>query len=376
MDRDAGSVLTQNYVHLIQELGFHVLFVSTHDDRDAARYRDALSANGVTVLDATGRRPAALELLETAGSSIELAYLSRVNSGGAYIEDVIRHCPDARIVFNTVDLHFLRDERASQLAGSRLGMYAAAAMREREVLVSRLADATIVVSSVEKTILEDSAPGARVYWCPLMQDVVGRSSDFAERSGVAFIGGYRHQPNVDAVEYFLDEIWPSVHAAMPGIQFFAIGADMPSHLRQRADEGFVAVGHVDELRPWLERVRLTVAPLRFGAGVKGKVLSSLAHGVPCIMTTVSAEGMDAVESGSVITDDTAAFAEQVVRLHRDAKAWREYSEAGMGWIDANVSLASGRQRLHRLLADIGVPVPEHVASASHAAMADPGDVAA
>jgi hypothetical protein len=333
------------------------MFVSTHDGKDAGPYREALVRTGATVLDGTGRRRAVTDLLESAGSRIELAYLSRVNSGGSYLEDVIRHCPDARIVFNTVDLHFLREERAAQLAGDRVAMYAAAAIREREIHVARMADATIVVSSAEKAILEQAAPGARVYWCPLMQDVVGRSNGFAERSGVAFIGGYRHHPNMDAVEYFLDEIWPAVRAELPDVQFFAIGADMPSQLRERADGGFVAVGHVDDLRPWLERVRLTVAPLRYGAGVKGKVLSSLAHGVPCIMTAIGAEGMDAVEAGSVTAEDARSFAEQVIRLHQDGVAWERYSDAAMRWIDDNVSVASGRLRLRRLLVDIGVTFP-------------------
>ena len=187
---------------------------------------------------------------------------------------------------------------------------------------------------------------------------------FAKRSGVAFVGGYRHDPNVDAVRWFLADVWPSVRRALPMADFFAIGADMPSELRRRDDDGFVAVGHVKDLTPWLERVRITVAPLRYGAGAKGKVVSSLARGVPCVATPIGAEGMEASGRGIVSADDAEAFATAVVRLHNDEAEWERQSDAGLQWVEATTSLRMAHERLTDLLLDISAPVPVDTTAAS------------
>jgi glycosyltransferase involved in cell wall biosynthesis len=364
-ERDAGSVLTHHYVQLFQDLGYHVHFVATHDDGEADPYRQDLAQRGVTVLDASSRARDVVDMLEADGSRIDVAFLSRVHAGGSHLEEVRRHCRDAPIIFNTVDLHFLREERAARLAADRVALYHAAALREREIHVARQADATLVVSSAEQPILESLAPGARVVWCPLIQDPVGRTNGFAGRSGMAFIGGYRHGPNVDAVTSFLDDIWPSIRAALPGARFYAIGADMPPAIRDRTDDGFVPVGHVVDLAPWLERVRLTVAPLRYGAGLKGKVLSSLACGVPSVVTGIAAEGMPAQGAGIVVADEPDAFTAAVVRLHEDAAVWMGHSDEALRWIESTTSTRRGRERLRDLLAELGAPIPTD-------AMAAPG----
>ena len=363
-DRDAGSVLTLHYVRLFQDLGYHVHFVATQDDSEGARYRKSLAASGATVLDASTDSAAVLGLLEAAGPRFAAVLLSGISVAGRYLDEIQGQCRDARTIFLTHDLHFLREERAAMLAGDRVGMYRAAGTRELEIHVARTADATIVVSSVEQDILEAAAPGARVFWCPLIQDVVGRVNGFAKRSGVAFVGGYRHGPNVDAVRWFLADVWPSVRRALPMADFFAIGADMPSELRRRDDDGFVAVGHVKDLTPWLERVRITVAPLRYGAGAKGKVVSSLARGVPCVATPIGAEGMEASGRGIVSADDAEAFATAVVRLHNDEAEWERQSDAGLQWVEATTSLRMAHERLTDLLLDISAPVPVDTTAAS------------
>jgi glycosyltransferase involved in cell wall biosynthesis len=355
-DRDAGSVLVEQYIRLFQGFGYHVLFFALRDDEISAKDRGALEASGVTVVDVRAGQADLDALLATDGQRVDVAFLSRVTVAGHHVDDVARLCPRARIIFNTQDLHFLREERAARLIEDRVGLYRAASTRELEIHAVRMADATIVVSQVEKGILEAAVPGAAVYWCPLIQEVVGRTNGFGVRSGIAFVGGYRHLPNVDALYFFLDEVWPLIHEAAPAMRFYAIGADMPDGLRGRRDPGFVPVGQVPELAPWFERVRLTVAPLRFGAGMKGKVLSSLAHGVPCVATSVAAEGMDGPGRGILVADGARDLAKAILRLHEDAASWEALADAGLSWVDSNVSVRLGRERLRGMLADLGSPV--------------------
>ena len=131
-DRDAGSVLVQQYVGLFEQLGYHVHFVALRDDGRSPRHRKALAATGATVVDIKADHEGVIDLLERDGARIDVAFLSRVSVAGPHIEEVARHCPSARIIFNTQDLHFLREERAAQLARDRIGMYKAARLRELE----------------------------------------------------------------------------------------------------------------------------------------------------------------------------------------------------------------------------------------------------
>jgi glycosyltransferase involved in cell wall biosynthesis len=356
-DRDAGSVLMDQYVRLFQGLGYHTHFAAVADTPGSGPYRRALTASGATVLDEREPGSSLSEFLRDEGSRVSVAFLSRVNVGGLYLNDVIHHCRDARTIFLTHDLHFLREGRAAELTGDRAGKFEAARMRELEIYVARMADATIVVSDLEKDLLETVAPGARVHLLPLIQDAIQRVNGFEERSGVAFIGGYRHAPNADAVEFFLDEIWPRVRAELPDVRFHAIGPDLPDHLREREGDGFVATGHAPELRSWFERIRLTVAPIRFGAGVKGKVLQSLAHGVPCVASAIAAEGIPEA-AGLVVSEEPEAFADAVVRLHRQRSDWQKHADAGPRWIEANTSSEQGHARLVGLLRELGAPLPK------------------
>ena len=356
-DRDAGSLLMHHFVRLFQDLGYHVHYVAIASDRASSRYRTALASTGATLQDASTNQMPLIDLLENEGSRVSVALMSRVTVGGHFIEDILRNCHHARTIFETHDLHFLRAERTARLAGDRVGLFEAAALREMETYVARMSDVTLVVSTFEKALLEEVAPGARVRLFPLIHDAVGRKNGFASRAGLAFIGGYRHQPNIDALLYFLDEIWPLVRQSLPGVKFLAVGADMPEDLRRRDEEGFVAVGHVEDLAAFLDGVRLTVAPLRIGAGVKGKVISSLAHGVPCIVSPIAAEGIEALDSGTVLAADPRAFARAIVELHEDAAGWQAHSDAALRWVATNVSVRRARERLRDLLAELGSPLP-------------------
>jgi hypothetical protein len=171
-----------------------------------------------------------------------------------------------------------------------------------------------------------------------------------------FVGGFGHHPNPDAVRFFLDQVLPLIRAEAPELTFHVVGGGLPDDLRARTGEGtgVVVHGQVSELGPIYAAVRMTVAPLRFGAGLKGKVLESLLHGVPCVTTTVGAEGFGA-ESGRelMVADDPAAFAEAVLRVHREDDLWERLSESGLALARREFSLEANGHRLAGILAAVG-----------------------
>ena len=209
------------------------------------------------------------------------------------------------------------------------------------------------MSDEEARLLNERAPGGNIVTIPLIRDIPGRTRRFEKRDGIGFIGGYKHSPNIDAVLYFLDEIWPLIRRKIPDVTFHLMGADMPDELKCRKDPGLSVIGKVDDLSDSFERLRLTVAPLRYGAGAKGKVVTSLSHGVPCVVTPVAAEGMGVGEASAVLIGrDPKEFAAQVINAYLDPAVWNDLSDRGLRLMQEKYSFSAGMQNVENVLASI------------------------
>jgi len=171
-----------------------------------------------------------------------------------------------------------------------------------------------------------------------------------------FIGGYQHPPNVDAVLYFENEIFPLIRQHIPGVKFYIIGSRPPTELEQLAGHDITVTGYVEDLTELMEGCRLSVVPLRYGAGIKGKVGFSLSHGVPCVVSPAGAEAMD-LESGreTLIAESPRDFAAAVIRLYQDKELWETLSQNGIDYVRRHYSFAAGRCRVAEILGKIGVP---------------------
>jgi glycosyltransferase involved in cell wall biosynthesis len=357
-DRDSGSLDAINFIEMFQSFEYQVVFIAAGEFSLDTPARNAIEALGVYCVS-TPEYASVEDFLRAAASELDICFLSRVDSGGHYVEMVKRLCWGAKIIFNTVDLHHVREEREARLKQDRRALNVAHGTRERELAIARLADATIVVSREEESLLHKAIPGFTVCHIPLARDCPGRVNGYAERQGIGFIGGFGHPPNIDAVHYFLDTIWPGVRARLPGVEFRVMGSDMPDEIRNRTAPGFVAVGYVPDLTEQMERIRVMVAPLRFGAGVKGKVASSLAHGVPCVATPIAAEGMGLADGRTILVADTPeAFCESIVTAYTDEQVWTELSDGGTEFIAENYSFTNGRRLLGEMLWGLKLPMPD------------------
>ena len=370
-DRDAGSIEIVNLVEALMGFGFEVLFAA---DRDHAADigggspgRDALTARGVRCLGPADA-PSVGAFLEREGARLALVVLNRLYAGGRFMEDARRHCTAARVVFNTIDLHYLRLRREAELRGGAAGLAAAAAAREREEALAREADATVVVSETERDLLAASVPGANVVVLPLAREVQPPRTPFEARSGIGFIGGFAHAPNLDAVRFFLAEVWPLVLRGEPRCEFSIVGAGLPSAVLDGAPGAVRYHGPVADAGPWFESLRLTVAPLRYGAGVKGKVVSSLAVGVPCVATPVAVEGMGLRDGDGVLVAATPELlADRVLRAHEDPDLWADLSAGGLAHVAARFSPAAWRKTLAEALWVMDVLPPDAAARGCSAA---------
>jgi hypothetical protein len=354
-DRDSGSVTARHLIDIFLEFGWQVSFYADADPEGASPYAQVLASAGVRCLYA--REVSSIDaFLAAEGATLALCMLFRVHSGARHYETVRRTCPSAKIVFETVDLHFLREERQARVHDDRVALNVALGVRERELYVARNADLAIVVSEYERELLERETPGVRAATLPLILDCPGRKRAFGDRWGICFVGGYKHVPNLDAVDWFLEEIWPLVLKRLPTCTFSIVGSDMPERYASRTERNVVAIGYVRDLDAFLDTVRLTVAPLRYGAGVKGKIGSSLANGVPCVATPVAAEGMGLVVGSEIAVGATPAeLADRIVALHEDEVEWNRMSSAGWKYVSRHYSLDAAKRRISEMLRGLSLP---------------------
>jgi glycosyltransferase involved in cell wall biosynthesis len=350
-ERDAGSNAVLSHMRSLQRLGYEVVFVPA--DMQPGADPGWLDAAGIACC-AQPWHGSVEEILCREAGAFDLVYLHRVTVATKYTALVRQHLPRARLIYSVADLHALR--LARQAAAEQRPELEAAAhrMRVAESVAAWSADVVVTHSPHEAALLRQAVPGANVHVVPWGVTACPTVVPFAARHGVAFIGHYGHSPNVDAALWLADTVMPLLRARDPDITCLLVGSDMPDELR-RERPGVVAVGQVAELAEVFDRVRVTVAPLRFGAGVKGKVVASLAAGVPCICTPIAAEGLDLPELlQAQVAADADGVAAALHRLHADARLNAACREAGLAFAATSWS----QEQIDTLMREVaGLPVP-------------------
>jgi GT2 family glycosyltransferase/glycosyltransferase involved in cell wall biosynthesis len=347
-DRDSGSLRLVNLVRLLIEQGAHVVFLAAHGYRNG-HYPAALQAMGVEIWfkPHIGR---ATTWMREHGPRFETVMLSRHHIASEFLPLVRRHCPNAHVIFDTVDLHYLREARGADLAQHTGLKKSAEKTRKKELQLIHASDTTLVVSPLEKQLLADDAPGAPVEILSNLHEVAGTGRSYAQRKDLVFVGGFHHPPNTDAVRWFGEQVFPLIRQQLPEVRFHCIGSDPPETIVALGKRPGIAIhGHVPDLSPYMDEVRIAVAPLRFGAGVKGKVNLSMAHGQPVVATICAVEGMYLRDEVDVlVADDAQAFADAVVRLYQDETLWNRVAANGLENIRQHFSLDAAREVVKRV----------------------------
>lgn len=340
-DRDSGSQRAFNLMRLLADAGHAVDFLPD-DGADAGRYTDALRATGVRVL--LGPGIGGFGWLRRHLADYAAIVASRYHLAEALVPLARSVAPDTVLVLDTVDLHFLREQREAELRGDRTLLRLSHSTRRRELGVISSVDATWVVSDAERVLLQAQAPGARVHVVPNILEPIADVAPPAGRHGLLFVGGSGHPPNVDAIAWLLDDIVPRLATRLPGCTLHVAGPGTAELVAGRAPGRVVAHGHVADLSPLLSACRAGVAPLRFGAGVKGKVNLYMAHGLPCVATACAAEGMHLRDGeDALIADDADAFVDAIARLHGDDGLWATLSANGRRNVQRHFSFEAARE---------------------------------
>ncbi|MGH3620529.1 MAG: glycosyltransferase family 4 protein, partial [Sciscionella sp.] len=354
-DKDSGSVRMRRLLDVLVAQGARVVFFASNGALPRG-YTDDLQQAGVTVLaDEAGQH----EFLREAGEELRLVLLSRPNVAWRYLEQVRDCAPQALLAYDTVDLHFVRLGRQAELAAELGDTARAAALRKRadasrelELGLVRSADVALTVSDSERAVLTAHVPDAEFAVLSNVHIERGPAATPSGRTRLLFVGSFDHPPNVDAARWLAEEIMPLVRKRCPEAVLDLVGSNPPAEVLALDGDGVVSHGWVPDLAPLYAAARLSVAPLRFGAGVKGKVGESLGHGVPVVGTPVAFEGTALTEGREVLIGTTAEqIADAVVTALGDDELWQRLSDAGRATIAEQFGPELARATLNDLLAE-------------------------
>lgn len=346
--RDSGSLRLCHLMRILQDMGWNIDFMpdSLHaNDTEKA----ALADNGIHTLC----RPRTRSLpawLKREGPSLDAVMLCRHYVANTHLSLVRKYAPSARVLFDTVDLHHIREMRAARHADDPERERRARRTRHQELDLIRQADTTFVVSSMEKQWLEEDLPDADIRLLSNIHHTHPCGPDFDDRQDLMFVGGWGHPPNRDAIHWLVEEIMPLIRQQLPEMVLHLIG-DLPEQARAPLQQPGIHIhGRVPNLEPLLQQCRLSLAPLRYGAGVKGKINQAMGYGVPVVATSMAVEGMYLTDGQDVLVADTAeTFAAAVARVYQDPVLWRTLASDGMDNVRQHFSFEAARQCLESVL---------------------------
>jgi glycosyltransferase involved in cell wall biosynthesis len=352
-NRDGGSLRMFNLLQIFRGLDFDVSFVPSFP-QSFPPFAETLREDTAGLHAAGIGLPAAGatvdEYLRRAGHLADVILLSGAFVAARHLAAVRRFAPHAVCLFDTIDLHFLREYRAAKLTGNVPRLQSALKLKRTELAIARVVDATLVVSEREKRVLEREDPRIRAWVVPSVQDVHPTPAGLRLRRDLLFLGAYSFEPNVDAMVFFVRHVWPDVQRRLPGVRLRIAGADPTAEIQALEREDIEVTGPVGDLAGCFDRCRVFIAPLRFGAGIKSKLLLSMAHGVPVVASPMAVEGLPARDGEDVLVAETPGeWASQIGRLYDEDALWSRLSANGRSLVHTHYSVDAVGARVATLV---------------------------
>lgn len=351
-DQDAGSFDMFSMLKILVDLGNKVTFIGDSLLR-LEPYTQGLQQKGIEVIYAPYVLSAEV-YIEKYGRFFDIVILSRAHVALKYLDGVKRYCTRAKTIYDTVDLQFLRESRQASIENNDKLRKQAEQTKANELYLAKNTDITFVVSPVEKEVLLKEDPSLNVeVIIRSVHSVTTPQKPFSDRKDILFIGGFAHPPNIDAVVYFVEEIFPLIKQKMPDVHFYIVGSNPPKEVLSLRSNAVVVTGYMKDVAPYFDNCRVFVAPLRYGAGVKGKILLSMSYGMPVVTTSVGAEGMALADGvNALIADEAEEFAAKVARLYEDEELWNNVSQISIRNIEQYYSYDVARTALREILAKL------------------------
>ena len=359
-DRASGSLRLFQILKLLKQMNFHITFLARNGSLEN-RYRPIMEEMGIEVYagdavamkqvvpDVQGEPVVQYDLLFKE-RHFEFALIEFWDVAEYYLPLIRERSPRTQIIVDTVDIHFLREIREADLKNSSDLKNTALRNKQREIAVYRRADRVWVVTEKDREAIGKLVEGVPIDIVPNVHKRMEVDKRYEETSGLLFIGNFNHPPNRDAVGFFCKEILPLIRKEIPDLKLYVVGNNPTDDVKALASGQVIVTGYLRDLSPLLRKARISVNPLRFGAGMKGKIGEALSWGLPVVTTSIGAEGMGLEEGwDALIADSAKEFADKVTKLYKDRELWNRLSEHGKEKVEALWSPGVVKKALEALL---------------------------
>jgi O-antigen biosynthesis protein len=353
-DKDAGSRTTFQYLELFVSLNMNIKFLGDNFYRHEP-YTTILQQMGIEVLYGPWYRDNWQQWMLENKEKFDFVYLNRPHISIKYI-DFIKDNTLAKILYYGHDLHYLRELKQYEIEKDKQLLESSTKWKEIETYLFKNTNVILTPSSEEQLVIMNLDVNTNIKTIrPFFYEYLHRSiTDFGKRKNILFVGGFNHKPNKDAVLWFIEEIWPSVKEEIPEIQFIIIGSNPPEEILNIGDDKIIIKGYVNDatLTEVYSQCRITVIPLRYGAGVKGKTVEAMHLGLPIVTTSFGIEGMPGDLSFLRPHNTAEDFARQLIELYKSDEELLELSKLEIEYIYANFSKTVAEKIMREILSII------------------------
>lgn len=365
----AGTRMMQ-LIHWFLEKDFEITFASTAAFTD---YSESLSAYGIDQQAVKLNHHSFDEFARRLNPSIVVfdRYIMEEQFGWRIAENL----PDALRILDTEDLHSLRSAREKNLSVQKefsISEWLSLDVTKRELASIFRSDLTLIISEFEIKLLKNivKVDESLLLYLPFMYDHLNESiirnwTPFDKRQHFVFLGNGKHAPNIDAITWLNTSIWPLIRESLPETELHIYGPYMPERIRkmESAETGFRIKGWVRDVVPILSRARLNLVPLRYGAGLKGKLMDGFINGTPSVTTSVGLEGIGNKDELNLFTqDEPIGFSRLAIELYQNKYKWKETQNMGTDLINKYFNKVVFGEAFNKKIIELNKNLKQHRAS--------------
>ncbi len=366
-DRASGVLKMYNTVEEMLKLGYKVTYAyltGAKLDKVALKHLKNLQLRGVELIHLNYEQWWSIRKTDAVNTviqdiisytkikerKIDLIYICFYWVADYFIDELKKVQPNTPILIDSVDIHYLRKQREAELYDNKELLKEANEVKKIELKTYEKADCLTAVSLKEVELLKKHFPDKPVFLMSNIHPIRKEQPSFSERKDIMFIGGFNHPPNVNAVLFFVENIFPLIKRKIKDIKFYVVGSNPKPEILALNSDDVIVTGWVPDSKEYLDKCRIEVVPLRYGAGVKGKVGEAFSNGLPIVTTTVGAEGMF-IENNvhAYVADDPAEFADKVIDLYFNEETWNRFSNNGKKLIEKLFSTEAASKRIKHVM---------------------------
>jgi len=363
-DRAAGALRHYHTLTQMLNLGYKITYVhlmgKQYSDNNAMKYINSFRMRGVEFVWfnyeywwSFRETEQAKEYIYTLVNSLDLplrhydaVYIAFWHIAEYFIDLIRSQIPNVPILIDTMDIHYVREIRQAEINKDKKQMQLAIKNKQSELNVYEKADCITTVTEKDRAELQKELKNKPIFILTDVHDIQEETPKYKTRKDLIFVGNFNHNPNEDAVLFFVKEIFPKVKKSLPDCNFYVVGNNPTQKIKDLEQDDIIVTGYVPDIKEYLDKCLIEVVPLRFGAGNKGKVGEALSNGLPIVTTNVGAEGMGIEhKKHAYVTDDPKEFASYIIDLYTDELVWSQFSDLGKKLIHAQYSSELMRKRL-------------------------------